>query len=111
LIRSATSRICTLAIRRLAWCPARHWQTSSVTRSAWAGLCRGSLPPAADLNIDFSVTTDAGETFGLSVFLRDRDEGFRTYFTSGRGVEELGTTWSSLDLTPLGRAGRLGGFA
>ena len=27
----------------------------------------------------------------------------RTYFTSGRGVEALGSTWTLLDLTPLGR--------
>jgi len=42
--------------------------------------------------------------FGLSVFVRD-DDGrvFRTYFTSGRGVEALGSVWSFLDLTPLGR--------
>lgn len=44
-----------------------------------------------------------GETFGLSVFLRNGDEIFRTYFTSGRGVEHLGSVWTFLDLTPLGR--------
>ena len=27
----------------------------------------------------------------------------RTYFTSGRGVEALGSVWTFLDLTPLGR--------
>jgi len=31
------------------------------------------------------------------------DRVFRTYFTSGRGVEQLGSVWSFLDLTPLGR--------
>jgi predicted dithiol-disulfide oxidoreductase (DUF899 family) len=56
-----------------------------------------------DFNPDFGVTTDEGESFGLSVFLRDGDEAFRTYFTSGRGVEALGSNWSFLDLTPLGR--------
>jgi predicted dithiol-disulfide oxidoreductase (DUF899 family) len=57
----------------------------------------------SDFNADFGVTTDAGETFGLSVFVRDGDRVFRTYFTSGRGVEALGSTWTFLDLTPLGR--------
>ncbi|HEY8599223.1 MAG TPA: DUF899 domain-containing protein [Thermomicrobiales bacterium] len=49
--------------------------------------------------------TDCGITdgFGLSVFLRDGDRVYRTYFTSGRGVEPLGNHWSFLDLTPLGR--------
>lgn len=57
----------------------------------------------SDFNVDFGVTTDAGETFGLSVFLREGDDVVRTYFTSGRGVEALGSVWTFLDLTPLGR--------
>ena len=44
-----------------------------------------------------------GETFGLSVFLHDGDGVFRTYFTTQRGVEALGSAWTFLDLTPLGR--------
>jgi predicted dithiol-disulfide oxidoreductase (DUF899 family) len=56
-----------------------------------------------DFNRDFGLTTDAYEIFGLSVFIREGDEVFRTYFTSGRGVETLGTVWTLLDLTPLGR--------
>jgi predicted dithiol-disulfide oxidoreductase (DUF899 family) len=57
----------------------------------------------SDFNADFGVTTDSGETFGLSVFLRDGHDVSRTYFTSGRGVEALGSVWTFLDLTPLGR--------
>jgi predicted dithiol-disulfide oxidoreductase (DUF899 family) len=58
----------------------------------------------SDFNIDFGLTTEEGEIFGLSAFLRDDDGNvFRTYFTSDRGVEALGNTWSLLDLTPLGR--------
>jgi predicted dithiol-disulfide oxidoreductase (DUF899 family) len=56
-----------------------------------------------DFNVDFGVTTDEDEIFGLSVFLRDGDSVFRTYFTSGRGVEALGSNWTFLDLTPFGR--------
>jgi predicted dithiol-disulfide oxidoreductase (DUF899 family) len=42
--------------------------------------------------------------FGLSVFIRDASDRIaRTYFTSGRGVEALGSVWTFLDLTPLGR--------
>jgi predicted dithiol-disulfide oxidoreductase (DUF899 family) len=44
-----------------------------------------------------------GETFGLSVFLRDGDNVFRTYFTTQRGAERLGSVWTFLDLTPYGR--------
>jgi predicted dithiol-disulfide oxidoreductase (DUF899 family) len=57
----------------------------------------------SDFNIDLGVTTDQGETFGLSVFLRDGGRVYRTYFTAGRGVEALGSIWTFLDLTPLGR--------
>jgi predicted dithiol-disulfide oxidoreductase (DUF899 family) len=58
---------------------------------------------ASDFNRDFGLTTKGGESFGLSVFLRDGDEVYRTYFTTGRGVEALGSVWTFLDLTPLGR--------
>lgn len=57
----------------------------------------------SDFNQDFGVTTDEGETFWLSVFLRDRDNVYHTYFTSGRGVEYLGSNFSHLDLTLFGR--------
>jgi predicted dithiol-disulfide oxidoreductase (DUF899 family) len=57
----------------------------------------------SDFNVDFGVTLEEGETFGLSVFLREGERVFRTYFTAERGVEALGSTWTFLDLTPLGR--------
>jgi predicted dithiol-disulfide oxidoreductase (DUF899 family) len=57
----------------------------------------------SDFNADFGVTTDTGESFGLSVFLRADDRILHTYFTDGRGVEYLGSNWSYLDLTALGR--------
>jgi predicted dithiol-disulfide oxidoreductase (DUF899 family) len=65
----------------------------------------------SDFNVDFGLSPETpevgayqdGETFGLSVFLRDGDEVFRTYFTNRRGVEALGTVWTLLDVTPLGR--------
>jgi predicted dithiol-disulfide oxidoreductase (DUF899 family) len=65
----------------------------------------------SDFNVDFGVSPrepqpdvyQDGESFGLSVFIRDDDSVFRTYFTSERGVETLGSVWTLLDLTPLGR--------
>jgi predicted dithiol-disulfide oxidoreductase (DUF899 family) len=56
-----------------------------------------------DFNVDFGVSTAEGETSGTSVFLRDGDRVFHTYFTTGRGDETLGSFWTFLDLTPLGR--------
>lgn len=65
----------------------------------------------SDFNVDFGVGPEEpqadrhqeGESFGLSVFLRDGDRVFRTYFTDRRGVEPLSSNWALLDLTPLGR--------
>jgi predicted dithiol-disulfide oxidoreductase (DUF899 family) len=57
----------------------------------------------SDFNCDFRVTTRDGEGFGLSIFLRDEEKIYRTYFIAGRGVDALGSVWSFLDLTPFGR--------
>jgi len=56
----------------------------------------------SDFNPNFGVgpatpaagTYQDGETFGLSVFLRDGGEIYRTYFTTHRGVEALGSVWT-----------------
>ena len=64
-----------------------------------------------DFGADFGTSPETprvgeyqdGESFGLSVFIRDGDEVFRTYFTTSRGAEALGSVWTFLDLTPLGR--------
>ena len=48
---------------------------------------------------DFGVD----EWHGHNVFFRDDNRVFRTYFVNSRGDEAMGTTWSYLDITPLGR--------
>lgn len=57
----------------------------------------------SDFNKDFRITTDEGENPGLSVFIRDVNRVFRTYFTTARGTEFPGSIWTFLDLTPYGR--------
>jgi len=52
---------------------------------------------------DFDKDFDVDEWHGTNVFLDDGDAVYRTYFLNGRGDEALGSTWSYLDLTPLGR--------
>jgi predicted dithiol-disulfide oxidoreductase (DUF899 family) len=54
-------------------------------------------------NKDLDISTPEGEHHGLSVLLRDGETVYRTYFTSQRGVEALGSVWSFLDLMPYGR--------
>ncbi|GAB7143302.1 DUF899 domain-containing protein [Mycobacterium riyadhense] len=48
---------------------------------------------------DFGVD----EWHGTNAFIRDGSRVFRTYFINNRGDEALGTTWSFLDMTALGR--------
>ena len=57
----------------------------------------------SDFNYDFQVTTDTGETHGLSVFFHIDDDVFHTYSTYNRGTESLTDAYSLLDMTPYGR--------
>lgn len=52
---------------------------------------------------EFTEDCGAGKGFGLSVFLRDGDDVFRTYYTTGRGGDLLVNTLRYVDLTPFGR--------
>jgi predicted dithiol-disulfide oxidoreductase (DUF899 family) len=57
----------------------------------------------------YTLTDDFDKDFGVdawhghNVFFRDGDKIFRTYFINNRGDEAMGSVWSYLDLTPLGR--------
>jgi len=53
----------------------------------------------SDWDVDFGVD----QWHGTNVFYRDGDQVCRTYFVDNRGDEALGSTWSYLDLTALGR--------
>ena len=46
---------------------------------------------------------DVDEWHGTNVFIREDDRIFRTYFVDGRGDEQLGSTFSYLDVSALGR--------
>jgi len=52
---------------------------------------------------DFDTDWGVGEWHGTNAFLRDGDEIWRTYFVEARGDEAMGSTWSYLDITALGR--------
>jgi predicted dithiol-disulfide oxidoreductase (DUF899 family) len=51
----------------------------------------------------FDADFGVDEWHGTNTFIRDGDRVFRTYFVNNRGDEVLGTTWSFLDMTALGR--------
>ena len=59
--------------------------------------------PWYTLTDSFDADFGVDEWHGHNVFIRDGREIFRTYFTNNRGDEAMGTVWSYLDLTPLGR--------
>lgn len=56
-----------------------------------------------DFNKDFGLSTEEGETFGLSVFLRDGESVYHTYFTTDRALEAVDANFTLLDWTVLGR--------
>jgi predicted dithiol-disulfide oxidoreductase (DUF899 family) len=51
----------------------------------------------------FDADFGVDEWHGTNAFLRDGERIFRTYFVNARGDEALGSVWSHLDLTALGR--------
>jgi predicted dithiol-disulfide oxidoreductase (DUF899 family) len=52
---------------------------------------------------DFDTDYGVGEWHGTNAFIREGDDIFRTYFIDSRGDEHMGSTWSYLDITALGR--------
>lgn len=51
----------------------------------------------------FDADFGVAEWHGTNAFIREGDSVFRTYFIDARGDEALGSTWSYLDMTALGR--------
>jgi predicted dithiol-disulfide oxidoreductase (DUF899 family) len=60
--------------------------------------------PWYSLTDEFDAHFGVDEWHGTNVFFRDDEERvFRTYFVNNRGDETMGSTWSYLDITALGR--------
>jgi predicted dithiol-disulfide oxidoreductase (DUF899 family) len=59
--------------------------------------------PWYTLTDDFDKDFGVDEWHGTNAFVRDSDEVFRTYFVDSRGDEALGSVFSYLDVTALGR--------
>jgi predicted dithiol-disulfide oxidoreductase (DUF899 family) len=59
--------------------------------------------PWFTLTDEFDADFGVDEWHGTNAFLRDGDRIFRTYFIDRRGDEAMGSTWSYLDITALGR--------
>ena len=61
------------------------------------------LIPWYTVTDDFDADFGVDEWHGHNAFIREGDRIFRTYYIHSRGAEHLGTTWSYLDMTALGR--------
>jgi predicted dithiol-disulfide oxidoreductase (DUF899 family) len=59
--------------------------------------------PWYTLTDDFDKDFDVDDWHGTNAFIRNDGRIFRTYFVNVRGDEQMGSTWSYLDLTALGR--------
>ena len=67
------------------------------TRMGWEQI------PWYTITDDFDADFGVGEWHGTNAFFRDGEQIFRTYFIDNRGDEAMGSTWSYLDITALGR--------
>ena len=76
--------------------------TAYSDRMGWSRPWYSSF--GSDFNVDMGATVNGDEWHGLSVFVRDGSDVFRSYYTGDRGIEYLGTHWTYLDMTPFGRS-------
>jgi predicted dithiol-disulfide oxidoreductase (DUF899 family) len=59
--------------------------------------------PWYTISDSFDADFGVDQWHGTNAFIRDGDRVFRTYFVNERGDEAMGSTWSYLDITALGR--------
>jgi predicted dithiol-disulfide oxidoreductase (DUF899 family) len=59
--------------------------------------------PWFTLTDDFDTDFGVKDYHGHNVFIHDGEDVFRTCFVDRRGDEAIGSTWSYLDITALGR--------
>src|ERR1700751_5997333 len=95
-------------VSHLAHLNARDTTLAYASRAPQADIARlkarmGWEMPWYTITDSFDADFGVDEWHGHNVFIRDGDRVFRTGFINNRGDEEMGTTGSYLDATPLGR--------
>jgi predicted dithiol-disulfide oxidoreductase (DUF899 family) len=95
-------------VAHLAHLNARDTTLAFASRAPQADIARlkarmGWTMPWYTITDGFDADFGVDEWHGHNVFIRDADRVFRTYFIRSRGDEAMGSTWSYLDATPLGR--------
>jgi predicted dithiol-disulfide oxidoreductase (DUF899 family) len=82
--------------RRMPW-------TAVEDIARWEARMGWETIPWYTLSDDFDADFGVGEWHGTNAFIRAGERIFRTYFVNNRGDEAMGSTWSFLDITALGR--------
>ncbi|HXP67576.1 MAG TPA: DUF899 domain-containing protein [Steroidobacteraceae bacterium] len=95
-------------VAHVAHLNARDTTLAFVSRASQTDIARlkarmGWSIPWYTITDSFDADFSVGEWHGTNVFFRTGDAIFRTYFINSRGDEAMGSTWSYLDATPLGR--------
>ena len=95
-------------VSHLAHLNARDTTLAYASRAPQADIARmkermGWKMPWYTITDGFDADFGVAEWHGHNAFIRDGERVFRTYFINGRGDESMGTTWSFLDMTALGR--------
>ncbi|HLZ75418.1 DUF899 domain-containing protein [Phenylobacterium sp.] len=78
---------------------------SRAPQAAIAGLKArmGWTMPWYTITDSFDADFGVDQWHGHNAFIREGDKIYRTYFIKSRGDEAMGTVWSYLDMTALGR--------
>lgn len=95
-------------VGNLAHLNARDTTLAFVSRGAQPDIARvkqrmGWAMPWYTLTDSFDADFGVDLWHGTNAFIRDAGRIYRTYFINNRGDEALGSTWSYLDMTALGR--------
>ena len=96
-------------VPHLAHLNARDTTLAYASRASQADIARMKARmgweriPWYTITDSFDADFGVDEWHGHNAFIRDGDDVFRTYFINGRGDEAMGTVWSYLDMTALGR--------
>ncbi|HEY3676840.1 MAG TPA: DUF899 domain-containing protein [Candidatus Tumulicola sp.] len=95
-------------VAHLAHLNARNTTLAYASRAPQADIERlkarmGWQMPWYTITDDFDADFGVDEWHGNNAFIRDGERIYRTYFINSRGDEAMGSTWSYLDMTALGR--------
>ena len=98
---SNVADLAALANTGVSWATASDMPLAQI--EAYKARMGWTMPFVSSRGTTFADDCGAGGGFMLSVFLRNRQDAYRTYCTTARGVDRLLFVNNILDLTPYGR--------